>query len=41
MGIVLRAEDDVIELAMGNYHNHSAIVEHSVTDGVRGFIRLE
>ena len=40
MGVVLRVDGDVMELAMGNYHNHSAVVEHSMTDGVRGFIRL-
>ena len=41
MGIVLRVDADTMEIAMGNHHNHSAVVEHSVTDGVRGFIRLE
>ena len=41
MGIVLRVEGDTMELAMGNYHNHSAIVEHSLLSGVRGYIRLE
>ena len=41
MGVVLSVDGDMMELAMGNYHNHSAIVEHSTVEGVRGYIRLE
>ena len=41
MGIVLRVDVDTMEIAMGNHHNHSAIVEHPLQDGVRGYIRLE
>ncbi|MBR2927359.1 MAG: hypothetical protein IKC31_07260 [Clostridia bacterium] len=40
MGIVLSVGAFEMELAMGNYHNHSAIVSHSLTEGVLGFIRL-
>lgn len=41
MGIVLAVEDGMMELAMGNHHNHSAIVEQSIGEGVRGFVRLK
>lgn len=40
MGVVLRVEGNVMELAMGNYHNHSAIIEHPLDEGVRGYVRL-
>ena len=41
MGVVLAIEDGVAELAVGNHHNHSAIVEQRLDEGVRGFIRLK
>ncbi len=40
MGIVLRRDGEVMELAVGNHHNHSAIIEHSCREGIRGFVRL-
>ena len=40
MGLVLGIEDGVMELALGNHHNHSAIIEQTMGEGVRGFIRL-
>ena len=40
MGVVLAIENDVMELAVGNHHNHSAIIEQTITEGVRGFVRL-
>ena len=41
MGIVLAVENDIMELAVGNHHNHSAIIEQPLGDGVRGFVRLK
>ena len=41
MGVVLAIVDDVMELAVGNHRNHSAIIEQSVSEGVRGFVRLK
>ncbi len=41
MAIVLRVNEDTIDIAMGNYHNHSAVTEHSLTEGIRGSIRIE
>lgn len=41
MGIVLQIDGDRMEIAVGNYHNHSSIIEHAKEDSVRGFIRLE
>ena len=40
MGIVLAVAGDTIDAAVGNHHNHSAVIEHSKADGVRGYIRL-
>jgi hypothetical protein len=41
MGVVLAIEDGVMELAVGNHRNHSAIIEQSVNEGVRGFVRMK
>ena len=41
MGIILDIEGDMLEVAIGNYHNHSAIAEKSMREGIRGYIRLE
>ena len=41
MGIVLAIEGDTIDVAVGNHRNHSAVIEHSKTEGVCGYIRLE
>ena len=41
MGIVLSVEDGVMEMAVGNHRNHSAIIEQTIGEGVRGFIRLK
>lgn len=40
MGIVLSVEDGMMDVAVGNHHNHSAIIEHPTAEGVRGYIRL-
>ncbi|MBQ2734212.1 MAG: hypothetical protein IJF33_00115 [Clostridia bacterium] len=41
MGVVLAVNGDCMDVAVGNHRNHSAIVERSTTEGVRGWIRLE
>ena len=41
MGVVLAVEDGVMELALGNHHNHSAIIEQPLGEGMRGFVRLK
>ena len=41
MGIVLAVGEDTIDAAVGNHHNHAAIIEHSKAEGVRGYIRLK
>ena len=41
MGVVLAIEDGVMELAVGNHRNHSAIIEQSINEGVRGFVRMK
>ena len=40
MGIILETSEESMEIALGNYHNHSAIVERPLGEGVRGYIRL-
>ena len=40
MGIVLSVNGETMDVAVGNHHNHSALIEHSLTEGVRGYIRL-
>lgn len=41
MGILLAITEDSMELAVGNYHNHSAVIERPLFQNVRGLIRLE
>jgi hypothetical protein len=41
MGIVLAVDEDSFDAAVGNHHNHSAVIEHSKAEGVRGYIRLK
>ena len=41
MGIVLTVNGDTIDAAVGNHHNHSAVIEHHRSEGVRGYIRLK
>ena len=41
MGIVIAVNEDTVDAAVGNHHNHSAIIEHNRCDGVRGYIRLK
>ena len=41
MGVVLEVSDEGIEVALGNYRNHSAIIEHPLERGISGYIRLE
>lgn len=40
MGIVLSVEEQTIDVAVGNHHNHSAVIEHAYPDGIRGYVRL-
>lgn len=40
IGVVLAVGEGTLELAAGDYHNHSALVELSVVDSVMGYIRL-
>ena len=40
MGIVLNVNGDEMELAVGNYGNHSALISHPCYERVRGFVRL-
>lgn len=40
MGIVLRVNGTEMELAVGNYGNHSALISHPCYERVRGFVRL-
>lgn len=40
MGIVLELHEDTMDVAVGNYHNHSAVVECPVGEGILGFLRL-
>ncbi|MBE6632914.1 MAG: hypothetical protein E7620_01075 [Ruminococcaceae bacterium] len=41
IGIVLSVGEGSVELAMGDYHNHSAIAERPLNELMEGFIRLE
>lgn len=41
VGILLRMDEDAMELAVGDYHNHSAVVEHPLSQPIRGFVRLD
>jgi hypothetical protein len=41
MGIVLVVSEGMMDVAVGNHHNHSAIIEHATDTGVRGYIRFE
>ena len=41
MGVVLVVGEESMDVAVGNHHNHSAIIEHALGTGVRGYIRLE
>ncbi len=40
MGIVLRTDAERTEYAVGNYRDHSAVIERETDVGIRGFIRL-
>ena len=40
MGIVLSVGEESFDVAMGNYRNHSAVVEKKLFCNVRGWIRL-
>ncbi len=40
MGIVTALDGDVMEVSVGNYHNHSALIERSTAEGIRGWIRM-
>ena len=41
MGIILQVDGDRLEIAVGNYRNHSAIIERSIAESVRGIIKPE
>ena len=40
MGIILAIDGERLEIAVGNYHNHSAIIERTVSESVRGIVKL-
>ncbi len=40
MGIILSLDEACMEVAIGNYHNHSAVIERPLNENVRGYIRL-
>lgn len=39
-GILLRTDGEQMEIAVGDYHNHSSIVERSLELPIRGFFRM-
>ncbi len=41
MGIVTGLEGEMMEVAVGNYRNHSALIERPIGENVRGWIRLK
>lgn len=41
MGIVLSVGESTMDVAVGNYHNHSAIVEFPLHEKTRGLIRFD
>ena len=41
MGVVLSVTEESMDVAIGNYHNHSAVVERPLFQSIRGLIRLE
>ena len=40
IGVVLGISDETVEVAVGDYHGHSAIVEFPIDDTLMGVIRL-
>ena len=40
VGILLRSDGETMELAVGDYHRHSAVVERSVALPLRGTVRF-
>ena len=40
IGIVVGISDETVELSVGDYHGHSAIVEFPIDDNLMGVIRL-
>ena len=40
IGIVLATDGETMELAVGNYHNHSAVVERPIDSLISGFVRM-
>ena len=41
LGVVLAVGEEGLELAIGDYHNHSAIAERPFDQRIEGYIRLE
>ncbi|MBQ7347134.1 MAG: hypothetical protein IJW55_04180 [Clostridia bacterium] len=41
MGVVLSVTEESMDVAIGNYHNHSAVVERPLFQNIRGYVRLE
>lgn len=41
VGVILGVENDILETAEGDYHNHSALVERRRDEFIRGYIRLD
>lgn len=40
VGVLLRSDEERMEIALGDYHNHSSIVERSTALPLRGYFRL-
>ncbi len=40
MGVVLSLTESTMEVAMGNYKGHSALLERPLDEGIKGWIRL-
>ena len=41
LGVVLAVGEDTLELAIGDYHNHSAVAERPIDQRIEGYVRLE
>ena len=40
MGVVLSVTETDMDVALGNHRKHSAVIEHPLRQGIRGYIRL-
>ncbi len=41
IGVVLAVYEDTLEVALGNHHNHSAVIECPRGEGIFGYIKLK